>query len=658
MPRSWRRSCRHHPRASACDPSACSTAGSPAACGRRAARRTARSRSPMERRNWTGSATWSTSSWPPGRAAPTGVATTMEARPRRSWIRTSTSGSRRSAGSSPRRPTRRSRRWRSRCIETHRASPAVRWLPRHVLPGGPSRRWSSPTWSGATSCTWPDTSCRRPSPGSGASMTTGSCASRSGSSAASSASWGPDGGNCVCGHPELEMALVELYRTTGQDRYLELARVLVERRGHGLLGEGPLRRPLLAGPRARAHGTEPVGHAVRQVYLDCGVVDVAIETGDQELLESAIRRWDALRASRMYLTGALGSRHQGEAIGAAFELPPDRAYAETCASIGSAMLAWRLLLATGEARFADVIERTAYNGILAGLGSDGSHFFYSNPLQRRSAGLEILEGAASTRRAGWFEVSCCPPNLMRFLATFPDQVATVDRGGIRIHQFATGSIEATVGGGDVKVEVSTAYPWTGEVELDGRAEPSRSLDALDPGPGVVSGRHAEPGWFRRPGPGGTGHARSDAPLGGRGPSLAAPRDGAADHLRGPSHRRRPSGCRAGAGPACVRCRGRRPAGWQLGRVARGRPGDRGPCRHRDGARDRGGDAAGVRGAGPRRSRGHRMAVRQPKAGTPRKRGVGGPRSRSSAVPYFAWAERPGLGMRVWLPTRPRTMDEE
>ena len=131
-----------------------------------------------------------------------------------------------------------------------------------------------------------------------------------------------------------------------------------------------------------------MGHAVRQVYLDCGVVDVATETGDRELLDAVLRRWKALRASRMYLTGALGSRHRDEAIGAAFELPSDRAYGETCASIGSTMLAWRLLLATGEARFADLIERTAFNGILSGLGSDGSHFFYSNPLLRRSAGLE------------------------------------------------------------------------------------------------------------------------------------------------------------------------------------------------------------------------------------------------------------------------------
>ena len=203
---------------------------------------------------------------------------------------------------------------------------------------------------------------------------------------------GPGQRELVCGHPEIEMALVELFRTTGHERYLELARLLVERRGRGLLAQSRFGDSYWQDHEPVRTAAEPVGHAVRQVYLDCGVVDVAVETGDRELLESVLRRWKVMKASRMYLTGALGSRHRDEAIGAAFELPSDRAYGETCASIGSTMLAWRLLLATGEARFADLIERTAFNGVLSGLGADGSHFFYSNPLMRRSAGLESPGG--------------------------------------------------------------------------------------------------------------------------------------------------------------------------------------------------------------------------------------------------------------------------
>jgi uncharacterized protein len=277
---------------------------------------------------------------------------------------------------------------------------------------------------------------------------------------------GPGRRALVCGHPEIEMALVELYRATGQARYLELASLLVERRGRGLLGRGRFGDRYWQDHEPVRTAPEPVGHAVRQMYLDCGVVDVAVETGDQELLAAAVRRWEALRASRVYLTGALGSRHRDEAIGAAYELPPDRAYAETCAAIGSAMLAWRLLLATGELRYADLIERTAYNAILSGLGPDGCHFFYSDPLQRRSGGVEVLEGAASTRRAEWFEVSCCPPNIMRFLATFPDQLAAADERGIHLLQLATGSLRAPVPGGSAALRVETAYPWQGDVAIE------------------------------------------------------------------------------------------------------------------------------------------------------------------------------------------------
>jgi DUF1680 family protein len=276
---------------------------------------------------------------------------------------------------------------------------------------------------------------------------------------------GPGKRELICGHPEFEMSLVELYRLTGRGSHLELARTLLDRRGHGLLGKTRFGARYWQDHEPVRSARVPTGHAVRQMYLDSGVVDVAVETGDTELLHAAIRRWRELVASRTYLTGALGAHHRDEAIGDAFELPPDRAYAETCAAIGSAMLAWRLLLATGETKYADLIERTAFNAILAGVAFDGAHFFYSNPLMRRSAGAEVLEGASATRRASWFPVSCCPPNLMRFLATFPDQIATVDAGGVQIHQYATGSIEAPLASGTVGIATRTSYPWEGDVEL-------------------------------------------------------------------------------------------------------------------------------------------------------------------------------------------------
>lgn len=276
---------------------------------------------------------------------------------------------------------------------------------------------------------------------------------------------GPGRRDVVDGHPEIEMALVELYRTTGEARHLELARTLLERRGRGLLGGNQFGVEYWQDHEPVRTASEPTGHAVRQLYLDCGAVDVAVETGDRDLLDAVITRWEAMVATRMYLTGGLGARHRDEAFGDAFELPPDRAYAETCAAIGSVMLSWRLLLATGEPRFADLIERTAYNAVLPGISADGARFFYANPLQRRSRSIEVTEGAASSRRSSWFACACCPPNLMRFFSTYPDLVATTDASGVQLHQLAAASVEAPLDAGPVRLTVQTDYPWSGDAEV-------------------------------------------------------------------------------------------------------------------------------------------------------------------------------------------------
>ena len=159
-----------------------------------------------------------------------------------------------------------------------------------------------------------------------------------------------------------------------------------------------------------------VGHAVRALYLAAGVTDIYAETGDEALLASMLRQWDDLTATKTYLTGGVGSRHHDEAIGDPYELPPDRAYCETCAAIASIMWNWRMLLVTGESRFADLLERTLYNGFLSGLSLDGESFFYSNPLQSRNG----------ERRHRWNPVACCPPNVMRLLASLHHYLATDD----------------------------------------------------------------------------------------------------------------------------------------------------------------------------------------------------------------------------------------
>ncbi len=260
------------------------------------------------------------------------------------------------------------------------------------------------------------------------------------------------------GHPEVEAALVELYRVTSEVRYLELAQTLTDRRGHGQFAGGRFALDYYqdATPLRDAHSI--TGHAVRALYLLAGATDLYIETGDEALLAASLAQWDDVSSAKMYLTGGIGSRHSGEAIGDPYELPPDRAYCETCAAIASIMWNWRLLLATGECRFADVIERTLYNGFLSGLSLDGRKFFYVNPLQSRG-GL--------TPREAWNPVACCPPNVMRLLASLQEYIATSDASGIQIHQYTASTIEtADAQGEPVRLRVATEYPWNGRVELE------------------------------------------------------------------------------------------------------------------------------------------------------------------------------------------------
>jgi uncharacterized protein len=274
---------------------------------------------------------------------------------------------------------------------------------------------------------------------------------------------GPGLRSGIDGHPEIEMALVELFRVTGEERWLRLAAQLLERRGHGILGEGRFGAAYWQDHATVRSAPTVAGHAVRQLYLDSGAVDVAVEMGDRELLDAVRRRWRDMVATRSYLTGGLGSRHRDEAFGDPFELPPDRAYAETCASIASVMLAWRLLLATGDPEHADVLERTIFNGVLGGVGLDGVSFSYENPLQRRTHRVAEEDGA--TERSPWFPCACCPPNLMRTFASWPAYLATTDDEGVTIHQYAASEITAPARGGVIRLRVETDYPWSGRVAV-------------------------------------------------------------------------------------------------------------------------------------------------------------------------------------------------
>lgn len=265
--------------------------------------------------------------------------------------------------------------------------------------------------------------------------------------------FGPEKRPGACGHQEIEMAMVELYRETGDERYLRQAEFFIDVRGR--------KPPVLGGAEyVQDHAPfisldENVGHAVRMLYMNAGVADIVLETGDAKLLTALDRLWDDFTQRKMYITGGAGARWEGEAFGAPYQLPNTRAYAETCAAIAVAMWGARMLALTADAKYADVMERALYNGVMSGLSLDGDHYFYQNPLADRGA----------HRREAWFGCACCPPNLARVLAELPGYFHSTSEKGIYTHLYAEG--EAVIGVGDnaVTLTTHTRYPWNGDVEI-------------------------------------------------------------------------------------------------------------------------------------------------------------------------------------------------
>lgn len=284
--------------------------------------------------------------------------------------------------------------------------------------------------------------------------------------------FGPEGSgkpvDGVDGHPEIETALAELARETGERRYAEAAQYFVDRHGGAL----PVRTTKGAGRPGYYQDHMPVrearavtGHAVRQLYLLAGAADVATETGEAELREAVTRLWEEMAARQTYVTGGIGAHHSDEGFGQPYELPTERAYCETCAAIASVQFSWRMALLTGEARYSDLIERTLYNAVLCGVSLSGDRYLYDNPLHVRD-GHADQEGAEPPR-VPWFKCACCPPNVMRLLASLPHYLASVSADGsaLQLHQYASGTVTADVGGGEAVLRVETGYPWHGRIAV-------------------------------------------------------------------------------------------------------------------------------------------------------------------------------------------------
>jgi len=256
----------------------------------------------------------------------------------------------------------------------------------------------------------------------------------------------------TCGHPEIEMALVELFRMTGDMKYLEQAAIFIDRRGHGCLGS----REYLLDHIPFRNLDHLTGHAVRALYLCSGATDLVLETGEQQLRATLDLLWTNMVNQKMYITGGVGARHEGEAFGKPYELPNARAYAETCAAIANVMWNWRMLQLEGNPRYADLLEWTLYNAVLPGISLDSKEYFYVNPL--------VDNG--SHRREAWFECACCPPNIARTLAMLPGYMYSLSKEGIWLHLYAkSNAVFELMTGQNVEIEQTTSYPWDGDIAL-------------------------------------------------------------------------------------------------------------------------------------------------------------------------------------------------
>ncbi len=284
------------------------------------------------------------------------------------------------------------------------------------------------------------------------------------------------------GHPVIEMALMRLYGITKDPKHLKLAQYFVLQRGQSPLYfeqerirnqnkcywlDGVLQYGYYQADKPLKEQQDAVGHAVRALYLYAGATDVARETNDAELTETCRRLWRSVTHRRMYITGAVGSSEYGEAFTFDYDLPNDTVYGETCASVALVFWAQRMLAMEPKGEYADVMERALYNGVLSGMQLDGKRFFYVNPLEVLPEACEKDQHKRHVKpeRQPWFGCACCPPNLVRLLASLENYVMSVKDDTLYLHTYASSEMTVAIGGENRTISIRTDYPWDGRITV-------------------------------------------------------------------------------------------------------------------------------------------------------------------------------------------------
>ena len=268
--------------------------------------------------------------------------------------------------------------------------------------------------------------------------------------------FGPGKRDWVPGHEEIELALVKLYEVTGEKKYLDFAEWLIDERGHGY---GTWAK---WGQEAYFQDDKPVremtdiaGHAVRAMYLYCGMADVAAYIGDEGYMTALDRLWDDVVLRNMYITGGIGQSSRNEGFTTDYSLPNMSAYCETCASVGMVLWNWRMNQFTGDSKYVDVLERALYNGALAGISLSGDRFFYVNP----------LESLGTHHRQAWYGCACCPSQICRFLPSIGNYIYGVSKDGIYVNLYMGNTASVKLGRRDITLKQETHYPWEGAVAV-------------------------------------------------------------------------------------------------------------------------------------------------------------------------------------------------